>query len=143
MSKLRFPALRFLGALVLGVSLVGCGSRGVDKVSGTLKKDGKPYICDEKMYVQIVFIPEKEGTNPTPANFHPADGTFEITPTKTTPGLVKGRYKVAVEIRDYTTPPGKGAKGQPKDLLDGRYDKKNTQLSVEVDGTTPIDLDVK
>jgi hypothetical protein len=138
MSKIRFSAL------LLCTLVVGCGSGGVEKVTGTLKKDGKPYTCDEKMYVQIVFIPEKEGTNPTPATFHPSDGTFEITPTKTTPGLTKGQYKVTVEIRDYSNPPGPGGKkGQPKDLLSGRYDAKNTSLVVTVDGKTPIDLDVK
>jgi len=125
MRAIAFCCLAF--ALVL--SSGGCSPKKV-KVTGTVLKNGKPLEVS-KAGVEVILIPEAvekaQATNfPTRLE---ADGTFAVA------DVPPGKYKIAVQQLDNPT-------DQRSDRLKGAFSPEKTAIRRDIDGKTPLTIDV-
>jgi hypothetical protein len=126
-----------LGACLLFCVAAGCGggTKGV-VVKGKVTKGGKPLDIG-KNQLQVILRPEGEKMgDPFAATItDPATGAFEVKGRDNATGIPAGKYKITVELFEYT---GTGR----KDLLDGKYNDKNSTLIKDVDGASELILDL-
>lgn len=82
--------------IVLGMTLLGCGSKEVlpetAPVSGTVTLNGKPLKNGT-----VTFHPEEGKGNPGYGEIR-EDGTFDLTTYELRDGAVLGRHKVTIEV---------------------------------------------
>jgi hypothetical protein len=126
------PRIRCL-LLVVGVLTLafagGCGQKKV-KVKGTVLKDGKPIPVSKTGHVAVILVPDaKPGaaitTYPARAD---EQGNFE-----TDVPVPVGKYKIAVQQWDPTP---------QVDALKGAFNQQNTKIVRQVDGKTPLTIDI-
>lgn len=112
--------------------LVGCQSGALPNsvaVSGRVTLDGQPL---ERGMVR--FAPDGQG--------HPAlgaidAGRFTMKATASSPGVVRGTYRVSIVCREAEVMDAEGKFPQPKSLIPERYEDCDTSgLAIEV--TAPI-----
>lgn len=133
--------MRFALVALLGVALVGCGSKGPFKsvpVSGVVTyEDGTPIPVGGMKVFFHSQTPPKEGMHPRPAMVGVgADGKFDnVTTYKYADGLVVGPHKVTLVAQEAD---GKMSKSIPKDCADVR----TTPLTVDVTNSGQV-LEIK
>jgi len=126
----RSRPLAFL-ALFLCSLVVGCGGGGVTP-KGKLTKGGQPIKVSDKGMVQVRLIPSEGSADTTYSANVGADGTFTVVGPGNKP-IPAGKYKIAVLAMDpYPT----------NDLLKGKFSEKTTSIVRDVNGSTPLDIDV-
>jgi hypothetical protein len=91
------PGRQVLSLALVCLALTGCGSKV--EISGSLTKKGQPFQPPEKVKVNLVFVPEKEGAGPSvPAAFAGDQGTYSVQ-------LPAGHYRAQLILVDITRPP--------------------------------------
>jgi hypothetical protein len=110
-------------------ALTGCGGPKPVTVTGTVVKDGKPIEVSKTGSVQITLVPDvaKGEHHTTRVGQAGPDGKFEIT------DVPPGKYKVAVQANDT---------GPVDDKLKGAFSPENTKIVREIDGKTPLLIDL-
>ena len=117
-------------ALLLGlVCFFGCTGPKTVTVTGTVLRDGKPIPVGPTGAVDVTLIPDvgpdqEYTTYPGRAD---AAGKFEILE------VPPGKYRVAVAVLDPTP---------MEDKLGGAYSIENTKIKRDVDGKTPLTIDL-
>jgi hypothetical protein len=119
----------WLIAALCCLSLPGCGGEKLVTAKGTVTKDKQPIALGRSGYIEITLIPDVPPG--TPLTTRPgrvdAAGNFEIQEVK------PGKYKVAIELRDPTP---------ADDKFQGEFSAKNTKIVREIDGKTPLNIDL-
>ena len=107
----------------------GCGGEKLVTVKGTIKKNQQPLAFGSTGYVEVILIPDVPVGTPRTTRPGRADasGNFEIDEVK------PGRYKVSVALRDPL--PG-------DDKLKEEFSEANTKIIREVDGKTPLTIEL-
>lgn len=123
---------------ILGLTMTGCGESGPPRVSVTGKVTNKGEVLKVKPMVgrvQVTFYPVTEPGKPAG---DPQEAAIQPTGDFTVPGtdrkgIAPGKYKIAV--RQWEEFPN-------KDVLDGKFDDKNTKIIREITGKEPVVIDV-
>ncbi|WP_254507052.1 carboxypeptidase-like regulatory domain-containing protein [Anatilimnocola floriformis] len=126
--------MRYLPLLLLFV-FAGCGSSGPVMVAceGTLLLNGKPLEVAKREIgvgqVSLEFIPVENTPNAQPYGAQvDAAGKFSLPG-----GVTPGKYKVVVRQWD----------PYPQvDKLQGKFDKEHTPLVRQIDGKSPINIEL-
>ena len=116
-------------AFLVGLCLAGCNQSTTVTVTGTVLREGQPIAMGPTGIVQVTLIPDVEpGVEYTTyVGRADATGKFEIIE------VPKGRYRVAVEVLDPTP---------MEDKLAGAHSMENTKIKRDVDGETPLTIDL-
>jgi hypothetical protein len=122
-------------AIVLAITVVGCGSSKTIKVTGRLVKNGQPYIITEKEGLRIFFAPEgmPEGKYDSySAEYDRSDGTFHVT-GKDGEGMPPGNYRIALELRLNRSDEFRGEFSASKSPLTCLIDSSNRDIVIDLD----------
>jgi hypothetical protein len=108
-------------AIVLAITLAGCGKSGIERVhiSGKATYDGKPIEIG-----QIRFVPITPDTGPITID-RIENGEYE---TATTGGVTVGTHRVelrAYDSHEYETAPRVAGSASVKQLLPDKYNRKS------------------
>ena len=116
-------------AFLVGLCLVGCNQSTTVTVTGTVLRDGQPIALGPTGVVQVTLIPDVGPGVEYTTHVGRADATgkFEIIE------VPKGKYRVAVEVLDPTP---------QDDKLAGAHSMENTKIKRDVDGKTPLTIDL-
>jgi hypothetical protein len=117
------------GLLAALLVAAGCGGPKTVTVTGTVTSGGKPVELSPTGALQVTLFPAvepPEGITTYPAHCE-AGGNFTIE------GVPPGTYKVIVEQLDPTP---------QVDKLGGAFSMSNTKITREVDGKTPLTIDL-
>lgn len=109
--------------LLFSVALHGCGSDGLAPVTGSATYQGKPATGAAVHFHREGATPEEE-TN-FPMGLVDSEGKFRLETAGVGSGAVPGKYKVLVRWvpeKDANAPPAKGAKHDPDDKKDPKFD---------------------
>jgi hypothetical protein len=141
-SGRRTVVIGAMPGIVVLVGLTACGSRsdalpGSVPVSGVVLYDGKPLGQGT-----VRFAPESGGQ---PATGAIVDGRFQMRTTASSPGVVKGRYRISIvsekvgAVADLPdgVPPDPNNLPRPESLIPARYSDAGTS-GLEVDVSGPI-----
>lgn len=123
--------LRFLlGGLMCAAFLAGCNSGPkLVTVNGVITKDGKPLSISPTGYVQVIMVPD---VGPD-AQYTTYPGRADATGKFTIEEVPVGKYRVVVEHMD---------PNPASDLLAGVYSLQNSKIKREVDGKTPLTIEL-
>lgn len=152
MYRFRKSTIRFLPALLLVVTALGCGPRkpSVVSVTGVVTLDGKPV---EK--AAVTLVPSEAQAAGLPASgITDQQGRFTLSTDKIGPGAMPGEYRATVIKKETTgfVADKNGLSGgiapggiKEKWIIPQKYANPNTSgLAVSVKaGMTPFDLDLK
>jgi hypothetical protein len=113
------------------VLLVGGCNRGPGTVTatGTVLEKGKPIVLSSTGVVQVTLIPDVlPGTEFTSyVGRCDEEGNFEVI------DVPAGTYRIGIEVLDPTP---------QVDKLGGAFSMNNTKITREVDGKTPLTIDL-
>jgi hypothetical protein len=118
-----------MAALLAAWFFAGCGPPPNVTVTGTVLQGGKPLALSPTGVVQITLVPDVPPGADYTSYMGRCDeaGKFEVV------DVPPGRYKVCIEQLDPTP---------QDDKLQGAYSMHNTKIIREIDGKTPIDIDL-
>lgn len=120
--------LGWLGLLV-GVMAVGCGGPKEVTVTGTVLQGKQPVTLSPTGVLQVTLAPDV----PEGADFTTYPGRCDATGKFEVPNVPPGRYKFAVQQFD---------PDPTTDALQGAFDIGKTKFVFEVDGKTPIAIEL-
>lgn len=106
-------SLRFVGLVLAGLTLVGCGGPGTIPAEGTLMVDGKPLEG-----VVVLFKPKTPEGKPASGTTD-ADGNFVLTTEINGDGAFPGEYSVGIS----------------------KYESEGPELPTDVDPNDPNSMD--
>lgn len=140
MAAPLLPAAATIWLIAFGV--VGCG-RGSDALSGTVPVSGMVLVAGKPLAQGTIrFAPDSGGQ---PATSAVVDGRFDMRTTASSPGVLRGRYRVTVVSERVESSPSVSADVPPdpknlpvpESLIPRRYsDVRTSGLAVEV--TAPV-----
>ena len=118
-----------LASIVVFVALAGCGGTRLVDVTGTVLKDGKPIEVGATGVVQVTLVPDVPAGTQYTTHVGRCDSTGKFAVTE----VPVGKYRVAIEQFDPTP---------QVDKLGGEFSAGKTQFVREVDGKTPLQIDL-
>ena len=125
-----FRSIRSASVLGVLLALIGCNSQPANvTVTGKVLQGDKPIAVSPTGVVQVTLLPDvPEGTEFTTyvGRCNP-DGSFEVL------DVPVGKYKVGIEQLDPTP---------MEDKLQGAHSVANTKIVREIDGKTPLVVDL-
>jgi hypothetical protein len=128
MKSFPYRSLTLIAILAVGLFLSGCGKQKVN-ITGQVLRDGKPIELSKTgvVFVTLVSIVEPGKPFTTHPGKAKADGSFEIL------DITPGKYRIAVEVQDPTP---------MEDRLEGAFSRKNSPIIKDLDGKTPLTVDL-
>ena len=117
--------------LVVVAICVGCGKKDSNiTVTGSVVRDGKPLSVSKNGYVQVTIQPDVDpgkAFTPRLAECDKVTGKFEI------PDVPAGKYKVGIQQFD---------PDPTTDKLKGAFYVETSKIVRDLDGKTPLDIDL-
>jgi len=146
----EFRTLSLLLAAAGCLLAAGCGGQdgpAVVPVSGRLTMNGEPLAG-----VRIRFFPGESHTQGVTAFADTnEEGGFDITTQKPADGIVPGQYLIDVNMPSPVAEPPPGTKGwdlsakqvESSDIPEKYRDAKTSELSFNIEGGKPLEIDLK
>lgn len=118
-----------LGLLAATLALAGCNPKKLVTVTGKVLRGGQPLVCSPTGHVMITIVPDvgADEQYTTRVAYCEKDGSFKI------PEVPPGKYKIGVEQPD---------PNPQTDKLNAVYRAGDSKVIREVDGKTPLDIDL-
>lgn len=130
MMPLHDSRALIIGLLSAGSLLAGCGKQANVTVKGTVVRDGQPIAVSKTGVLQVTLrpdVPEGEQYTSKIGECDRATGAFVI------PDVPPGKYKIGVEQYDPS----------PQiDKLGGKMRPDNSKIVRDIDGKTPLTIDL-
>ena len=118
------------GLALIVVLVVGCNRQKTATVTGTVVRGGQPIAVSGTGVLQITLVPDvgpSENYTSKMAECDRATGKFQI------PDVKPGKYKIGVEQFDPSP---------LSDKLNGAFRAENGKIAREIDGKTPLMIDL-
>jgi len=115
--------------VLVACCLAGCGQTANVTVTGKVLKNDQPLQLSPTGSVMVTLIPDVAPGTPASNKLEYADASGNFTIQDVPPG----KYKVAIVQLD----PDPGS-----DKLAGAFSAKNTKIVREIDGKTPLNIDL-
>jgi hypothetical protein len=118
-----------VGCLALILVSVGCNQNRNVTVTGTVLRDGKPIALSPTGVIQVTLMPDIDPNEQynTYVGRCDATGKFEVLE------VPPGRYKIGIEQLDPTP---------QNDKLNATFSYSNAKFNREIDGKTPLTIDL-
>ena|SRR5437868_10413245 len=118
-----------LGLLAAVALPAGCNQKKLVNVTGSVLRNGQPLVCSPTGHVMITIVPDVGGDEQytTRVAYCEKDGSFTI------PQVMPGKYRIGVEQPD---------PNPQTDKLNAVYRAGDSKVVREVDGKTPLNIDL-
>lgn len=136
--------MRSVAALLLAITLVGCGGAGQAKLEGQLyTRPGEKLKLESNEQAFLSFTGVGADGKPSLEQSYPCqvnpDGTFEMIASGGV--LPPGTYRVTLDLIAMKMQDGQGGRPQQIDRFSGRFSRDRSKLDVEVKrGSNKLDV---